>query len=92
MQREADSSPAASPRVRYRFLRGCITLFGVASLSFILGAAVIFFDLPSSSFLRNAFLGGPAFFDPQQAAQQPAKRPAAQGDPVFTIGTSDKPD
>ena len=92
MQREADSNPAASPRVRYRFLRGCITLFGVASLSFILGAAVIFFDLPSSSFLRNAFLGGPAFFDPQQAAQQPAKRPAAQGDPVFTIGTSDKPD
>src|SRR5437588_830109 len=47
-----DSNPAASPRVaHWGFLRRCITLFGIASLAYMLGAAVVFFEWPSSSFL-----------------------------------------
>ena len=85
-------NPAPSPRVPYRFLRRCITLLAVASLAYMLGAAVVFFDLPSSSFLRTAFIGGLAWFHPEQAAQQPAKRPDGPADPVFTIGSIDQPD
>jgi hypothetical protein len=89
----AAGKPAASPHVRYRsYLRRCITLFGVASLAYMLGAAVDFFELPSSGFLRTAFLGGAAWFDPKQAAQRPVERPTTLTDPVFTIGRAGNPD
>ncbi|HEY7331281.1 MAG TPA: arylsulfotransferase family protein [Gemmataceae bacterium] len=44
--------------VRRNFLFSGVSLLGLVSLSYLLGAAVIFFDLPSSSFLRRAFVGG----------------------------------
>ena len=89
----ADSNPAASPRVaHWGFLRRCITLLGVASLAYMLGAAVIFFEWPSSSFLRGAFVGGADWFDQKQAAKHLAERRTALTEPVFTIGPIDKPD
>jgi hypothetical protein len=89
---QVDSNPAASPRVpRGSFLRRCITLFGVASVAYMLGALVIFFDLPSSSFLRGAFVGGAAWFEQKQAPKHLAAGRTAAADPVFTIGKTDKP-
>ncbi len=89
----AERHPAVSPRVpRRAWLRRLITLFGVASLAYLLGAAVIFFDLPSSPFLRAAFVGGAAWCGQQQARAPLAARHAAGTQPVFTIGSIDQPD
>lgn len=66
---------------RRRFLRRCLSLFGVASLSYVLGAAVMFFELPSSSFLRRAFVGGAAWYEARRAAQRP--------DAPLTVGKID---
>jgi hypothetical protein len=44
----------------------CLSTFGLLSLGFLLGAAVMFFDLPSSSFLRRGFVGGVAWFERRQ--------------------------
>ncbi len=40
-----------------------LSLFGLVSLSYLLGAAAIFFELPSASFLRRAFVGGVALYE-----------------------------
>jgi hypothetical protein len=40
-----------------------VTLLGLISLSYLLGAAAIFFELPSSSFLRRAFVGAVALYE-----------------------------
>lgn len=39
----------------------CLSLLGAASLLFVLGAAVMYFQLPTSVFLRNAFSGAKAW-------------------------------
>lgn len=83
-------STAASPssrRPRRTLLTSCLALFGVASLSYLLGAAVIFFELPSSSFLRRAFVGGAAWYEQNQALP-----PAPEQQPPITVGRIDKPD
>ncbi|MBM4069589.1 MAG: hypothetical protein FJ271_11660 [Planctomycetes bacterium] len=56
---------------------------GIASLSFLLGAAVIFFDLPSADFLRKAFLGAQAAYERQQALS--GSNEAASGDALPDI-------
>ncbi|HTU89307.1 MAG TPA: arylsulfotransferase family protein, partial [Gemmataceae bacterium] len=71
---------------RRTFLSLCLSLFGVASLSYLLGAAVIFFDLPSSSFLSRAFVGGAAWYEQSQASPPPKQRLP------ITVGDIDKPD
>ena len=43
---------------RRRLLVSWLSLLGLGSLCYSLGAAVIFFDLPSGNFLRRAFVGG----------------------------------
>jgi hypothetical protein len=45
------------------FLRRGLFLFGLASLCYLLGAAVMYFELPTSSFLRRAFGGGVAWYE-----------------------------
>jgi hypothetical protein len=78
------TSPAAP---RPNLLRRCLFLFGLASLCYLVGAAVMFFDLPSSSFLRKGFVGGAAWYEQQQA------RPRALADlPPPTVGRIDRPD
>lgn len=55
---------------RSLWLRGLFTL-GVASLSYLLGAAVVYFKLPTSAILDDAFLGGQAWAERRQAADVP---------------------
>jgi hypothetical protein len=79
---QAAESSEKPPR---RILLPCLFLLGVASLSYLLGAAVMVFDLPSSSFLYNAFIG-------VQAWRERHKAPApADLDPP-TRGIVDNPD
>jgi len=48
-------------------LLSCLRILGMLSLSFLLGAAVMFFELPSSSFLYKAFVGACAAHERKQA-------------------------
>lgn len=63
-----------------------LAFFGVASLSYLLGAAAIYFDLPSSSFLRRAFGGGVSWYEWK------ADRPPDEQMIPPTVGRIDKPD
>jgi hypothetical protein len=63
-------------------------LFGLMSLSYMLGAAVIFFELPTSDFLHKAFVGAHAWYE-RKKASTPAPAPEQ---PTRTVGTIDKPE
>ena len=41
-------------------LLGCLSILGLMVLSYVAGAAVLYFQLPTSGFLVNAFIGGVA--------------------------------
>src|SRR6516165_6128272 len=41
----------------------CLSVLGVAGLGYVFGAAVMFFQLPSSEFLYQAFTGGQAWHE-----------------------------
>ncbi len=62
-------------------------LLGLASLCYMLGAAVIFFDLPSATFLRRAFVGGASWYE-----HGPASTSAPEQQPTINIGSLDKLD
>lgn len=49
--------------LRRKNLISLVSLLGMVSLSYLLGAAAIFFELPSASFLRRAFVGGVAWYE-----------------------------
>jgi hypothetical protein len=66
-------------------LGSCLVCSGLASLSYLLGAAVIFFDLPTATFLRRAFVGGATWYEHQRAL------PANQGPAQLLAGLIDKP-
>ncbi len=53
-------------RVQHRFARGLFVL-GIATLAYIFGAAAMYFGLPTSHFLGQAFNGGRAWFERKQA-------------------------
>lgn len=62
--------------VRRNQLVSFLFMSGLVSLSYLLGAAAIFFELPSASFLRRAFVGGVAWYEwrgsqPSSEAQLP---------------------
>ncbi len=59
-----------------KFQFSCLSLLGLASLCFLFGAAVIFFDLPPSSFLRRAFEGGVAWYEHRGSAPPPDQQSA----------------
>jgi Arylsulfotransferase (ASST) len=68
---KADASPAGKetiPAPRRSWVFRWASFFGLVSLGYVLGAAVIFFDLPTSSFLRRAFVGGAAWYEVKNAA------------------------
>jgi hypothetical protein len=87
--KKEDASPVGKETIpaprRSWFLR-CTSFFGVVSLGYLLGAAVIFFDLPTSSFLRRAFVGGAAWYEVKKAA------PHARQTLPRTVGKIDRPD
>ncbi len=74
------------PRGRGSVLRRCLFLFGMGSLSYVLGAAAIYFDLPSSGFLRRAFVGGWTWHEGKQAP------PVGERVPPPTVGPADRPE
>ncbi len=91
--RAATKEDATAPRAKAtnpprRKLSRCLFLFGVVSVSYLLGAAVMFFELPSSDFLNKAFLGGKAWYERRQASA----RPPGQKLPPPTIGKIDLPE
>jgi Arylsulfotransferase (ASST) len=55
-----------NPSLRRKLLFFCL-LFGVASLSYVLGAAVMVFHLPTSEFMLNSFIGARAVYDKENA-------------------------
>lgn len=52
----------------------CVSIVGAVTFFFVLGAAVMHFDLPTSDFLRNAFLGAQAL-DARGRSTDPATAP-----------------
>jgi hypothetical protein len=83
----AAAGKAASPPARRNLLLSCLSLLGLASLCYLLGAAVMFFELPSSPFLRRAFVGGAAWYEGKQAPEGPDDQL-----PPLTVGRIDRPD
>jgi hypothetical protein len=49
----------------------CLSVLGVAGLAYVFGAAVMFFQLPSSDFLYQAFTGGMAWHERGKAGLNP---------------------
>lgn len=78
---------AADAPPRRGWLRRLVPLLGLASLFYLLGAAVMFFELPTSSFLHRAFVGGAAWWEGKQSAPPPAAQL-----PRLAVGPLDKPD
>jgi hypothetical protein len=66
----AAEEAAPTPRFRRTFSRG-LFLLGLVSLSFVLGAAAMFFELPPSGFLGKAFVGARAWNERRQATAPP---------------------
>lgn len=65
-----------------------VAILGLMFLAYLLGAAVISFQLPTSDFLRKAFLGARAW---NERRQLPASSPSESA-PRPTIGRIDKAD
>src|SRR5439155_7009762 len=61
---------AVKPPRRRRLFLLWLFIFGTVSLSYLLGAAVIYFELPSSGFLNKAFVGARAWYDRRQTSSQ----------------------
>jgi hypothetical protein len=66
----------------------CLSILGLAALSYLLGAAVMFFHLPSSDFLNQAFRGGKAW---QERGQPVVSRFTFRGGDGPPGVTADKP-
>jgi hypothetical protein len=64
-----------------------VRLLGVGSLGYLLGAAVMFFELPGSSMLRRGFVGGAAWYEGSLTADAPS-----QAGPPPAIGSVDQPE
>jgi len=60
-----NQEPARARRIR---LSGWLFVFGILSLSYLLGATVMFFELPTSSFLTRAFAGERAGHERREGA------------------------
>jgi hypothetical protein len=68
-----------------RNLISFLSLLGWLSLSYLFGAAAIYFDFPPSSFLRRAFAGGMAWYEWRGTSPPPEERL-----PPPTVGQVDK--
>jgi hypothetical protein len=69
---------------RGRRLLPWLSLLGAVVLSYLLGAAVMFFRLPSADFLSKGFLGARAWNERRQDASAPADRDS----PAVVVGTA----
>lgn len=87
---DAASVPTNKPSIppRRNSLFSCLSLLGVVSLGYLLGAAVIYFDLPSSAFLRKAFLAGQTWYERRDDASSSDEKSSVPA--VGQIDRSDK--
>src|SRR5260370_36609618 len=79
---------AVSSPPRRKFLSAWLFVLGLASLSYFLGAAVMFFELPSSGFMTRAFVGARAWNERRQALAQPRNEEL----PQVTVGRIGQPE
>jgi len=63
-------------------------VIALTTLGYLLGATAMYFHLPSSEFLRKAFIGGEAWYD-QQSASSPLQE--ARADRVGAVIVADHP-
>jgi hypothetical protein len=70
------------------FLVPSIAILGMLFLSYVLGAAVIFFGLPTSDYLHNAFVGARAWNERRKVSAQTKDQRLLPA----TIGQIDKPE
>src|SRR5580698_4429824 len=86
------NQPLPSPNVNnpsrplMRLLSRALFLFGFFSLSYILGACVIYFDLPTSVFLKRSFGGAVAWYESKPAT------PTNETIIAPNVGQIDRPD
>jgi hypothetical protein len=72
------SPQVRKPRLRYKLLSVSLSMLGLATLCYLLGATVMFFDLPPSGFLNKGFIGARAWKERRQAISRAVdERPAA---------------
>jgi hypothetical protein len=77
---------------RCKFLFPTVSILGLICLSYVLGAAVMFFDWPSKRFLHKAFVGASAWFElKQDIADLPVLTPEQELHPI-TLGNIDRPE
>ena len=76
------ATPQPAPRPR-RKLTGFVSFAGFSLLVFVLGAAVMFFELPPSDFLAKAFIGCRAWFERSDLAAPKAEEEL----PTSPVGT-----
>ena len=87
--RDAASVPADTrkPAPHRRVFSRVLSSLGIASFAYLLGAAVMFFELPSSGFLTNAFVGARAWNERREFSSGAATQ---RSSPVLTR-QADKP-
>jgi hypothetical protein len=51
---------------RRNYVLPCLSVLGLLTLSFVLGAALMFYELPGSAYLHKAFVGAKAWYDRNQ--------------------------
>jgi Arylsulfotransferase (ASST) len=70
----------------------CLLVFGLLSLGYVLGASVMFLDLPSSGFLRRALVGGATWYYQKHGSDQKRARSIDGTLPPLRMGKIDRPD
>src|SRR5215472_4561760 len=78
---------SASPPPRRKLLSRALFLLGLMFFSYVLGAAVMFFELPTSEFLSKAFIGARAWNEKRQVEEQSPDENA----PPASLGSTDNP-
>jgi hypothetical protein len=85
-------APSAQPPKKARpggsWLSRGIAIFGIVFLSYLLGAAVMFFELPSAEMLQKAFVGARAWSERRAALAEPPQTQL----PGLLMGKVDRPD
>jgi hypothetical protein len=88
-QDDVGTAPArgVNPPRRHPFVSLCVSVMGVTLLGYLLGAAVMFFRMPTSDVLAKAFVGARAWGERREASG----RAPGQESPPLTAGLIDQP-
>jgi Arylsulfotransferase (ASST) len=77
------------PRIHQ--IMGGLSILGLMLLSFVVGTAIMYFQVPPADFFRKAFKGGLAWQDQERARNEPSSTlPAPLKDPRATIDQPNK--